>query len=453
MNFSLKKIIQKIKEGTLHEIYQEAKWITQYTKKYYLAIIYYIFLGILSTGMGLATSISSKYLIDAVTGYDSTNIGFIIIVILSMAFGNIIIRAATSRVSTRISLKVNNEIQADIYDKIMNTDWESMSEYHSGDLLNRMNGDVKTVADSVLGWIPSLITKLVQFIGTLAVILYYDSTMAVIALLSAPVSMIMSRMLITRMREYNKKMRQVSSEMMAFNEESFQNIQTIKCFDLINFFGQKLRNVQDTYANMALDYNKFSVYTSSFMSVIGLIVSYATFGWGIYRLWGGFITYGTMTLFLQLSSSLSGGFSALVGMIPSAIGATTSAGRIMAIVELPREKVEHNIIENKADKIDSNTENKLEDNKIVHKSKDKNTDKKLESKSVKIIEQNPKKQGLTLQLSHLGFLYVTSSIKTVRLTIRGITDDAIVTGGGSGTTQHVQDRLVSEVQLRNAFRP
>ena len=48
---------------------------------------------------------------------------------------------------------------------------------------------------------------------------------------------------------------------------------------------------------------------------------------------------------------------------------------------------------------------------------------------------------------------VTSSNKTVRLTIRGITDDAIVTGGGSGTTQHVQDRLVSEVQLRNAFRP
>lgn len=48
---------------------------------------------------------------------------------------------------------------------------------------------------------------------------------------------------------------------------------------------------------------------------------------------------------------------------------------------------------------------------------------------------------------------VTNAMKTVRITVRGITDDAITTGGGSGTVAHVQDSLVSEVQLRNAFRP
>jgi ABC-type bacteriocin/lantibiotic exporter with double-glycine peptidase domain len=364
----IRKLKRKIKEGMLVEMWQEAKWMYQYARKYRRAILYYIILGVLGTGMGLAASVSSKYLIDAVTGHDSSNIGFIISVIIFMAFGNIIVKALTNRFSTRISLKVNNEIQADIYDRILNTDWESMSQYHSGDLLNRQNGDVKTVADSVLGWIPSLFTKLIQFFGTLAVILYYDSTMAVIALLSAPVTMVMSRMLMTRMREYNKRMRQVSSELMAFNEESFQNVQTIKCFDLIGFFGQRLRNVQKKYTDMALDYNKFSIYTSSFMSIVGIVVSYATFGWGVYRLWGGYITYGTMTLFLQLSGGLSSGFSALVGMVPSAIAATTSAGRIMAIVELPREKEE-------------------------------------DINAVKLIEKNTKNQGLSVKLSHIAFQY------------------------------------------------
>jgi hypothetical protein len=45
-----------------------------------------------------------------------------------------------------------------------------------------------------------------------------------------------------------------------------------------------------------------------------------------------------------------------------------------------------------------------------------------------------------------------SGVKTVRMTVRGITDDAIATGAGSAMA-HVQDSLVSEVQLRNAFRP
>ncbi|MBQ6569630.1 MAG: ABC transporter ATP-binding protein, partial [Clostridia bacterium] len=73
--------------------------------------------------------------------------------------------------------------------------------------------------------------------------------------------------------------------------------------------------------------------------IVASIVSFICFAWGAYRLWSGVISYGTMTLFLQLATSLSGAFSALVAMVPSAIAATTSAGRIMEVTKLPRETV------------------------------------------------------------------------------------------------------------------
>ena len=98
-----------------------------------------------------------------------------------------------------------------------------------------------------------MITRSVQFLGILAIILYYDPTMAVIALASAPVMVIVSKTLMKKMRDYNKKMRQVSSEVMSFNEESFQNIQSVKAFDLVEFFSNKLRNVQQNYKNVYLD--------------------------------------------------------------------------------------------------------------------------------------------------------------------------------------------------------
>lgn len=335
----IKKVIKKIKDGTVKEMYHEAKWIYSYIRNYKMVVVFYIVLGIVGTFMGLAGSIASKYLIDAVTGYDSGRIGIIISVILSMGLGGIAINAILSRISTKINVKVGNEIRADIYDKIINTDWESMSSYRSGDLLNRLSGDTSTVAGSVIEWIPSLITKSVQFISILAVILYYDPTMAVLALISAPVTLLVSKVLMKRMRKFNKDIRIVSSEMMSFNQETFSNLQSIKAFNLVNVFSNKLRDVQRKYTDVNLDYNKFSIYTSSFMSVVGMVVSYSCFGWGVYRLWTGHITYGTMTLFLQLSSSLSGAFSALIGLVPSAIAATTAAGRIMEIVELPRENM------------------------------------------------------------------------------------------------------------------
>ena len=367
MNF-IKKVIKKIQDGMLQEMWEEAKWMWQYIRRYKFAVFFYLILGIFSTLMGLAGSVLSKYLIDAVTGVDKTNIGWIIGGIVGMALGGVVISAITSRISTKISIKVNNEIRQEAYNKVMRSDWLSMTNFHSGDILNRLNSDVSTVSGSVIGWIPSLITKFVQFVGALLIILYYDPTMAILALISAPVMLIVSKLLMTKMRYFNKKSREVSSEVMAFNEESFQNIQSIKAFDLIGLFNKKLINMQEKYKKVSLDYNKFSIATSSFMSIVGMIVSYSCFGWGVYRLWTGHITYGTMTLFLQLSGTLSSSFNSLVGMVPSAISATTSAGRLMDFFNLSNEEL-------------------------------------LDDEKVQYIDKNTKDQGLTVELSDVMFNY------------------------------------------------
>lgn len=351
----IKKVIKKIKEGMLQEMYEETKWMYTYAKKYKFQIVFYIFLGVLTTVMGLASSVGSKYLIDAVTGQDSGNIALIALFIVAMGLFSIGINAITTMISARINIKVNNEIQAEVFDKILVADWISMKEFHSGDLLNRLNGDVNTVASSILSWIPSLITRSAQFFGILAIILYYDPTMAVIALGSAPVMLIVSKTLMKKMRDYNKRMRQVSSDVMSFNEESFQNIQSIKAFDLVGLFSKRLRDVQQNYKDVFLDYNKFSVYTSSFMSVVGMFVAYACFGWGVYRLWTGHITFGTMTLFVQLSGQLSSSFKSIVSLVPSAISATTSAGRIMEFFKI---KDESDLEDDKAKLIQNNTQGK-----------------------------------------------------------------------------------------------
>lgn len=404
MNF-IKKVIRKIKEGMLQEMWEETKWMYQYAKRYKVAILLYIILGVVGTGMGLGGSVASKYLIDAVTGVDKRNIGSIVFLIIAMAVLGVVIKAVSSRITAKISVKVNNEIQREVYDKIMTTDWLSMTKFHSGDLLNRLNSDVGTVSNSVLGWVPSLITKLAQFLGALAIILYYDPTMAALALLSAPVMIIFSKMLMTKMRFYNKRTREVSSDVMSFNEESFQNIQSIKSFDLIGLFSKRLINMQDKYKDVYMDYNKFSIYTSSFMSLVGMMVSYSCFGWGVYRLWSGAITYGTMTLFLQLSGSLTSTFSALVGLVPSAISATTSAGRLMAFFDLPHEE-------------------KIDDDKV------------------QIMEKRSLKKGLSVELKDVMYNYDENKVVFEGANVKANPGEIVALVGPSGEGKTTMVRLL-----------
>ena len=218
-------ILKRIQEGILYEMLDEAKWILRYSLHYKWQIVWYIALGVFGTGMSLGIGIVSKYIIDAVTGYDSSKLLAAVVGFAAMNLFNVGVNAWAGRISAKIRILVTQEIRAEVFGKILLADWEALSEYHSGDLLNRVNNDVNTVASNVLGWIPNFITSLVQFFATFALIMYYDPTMAVLALLSAPVTLLMSRMLMRNIRTYNKKMLEVNSQLMSFNEEALQNIQ------------------------------------------------------------------------------------------------------------------------------------------------------------------------------------------------------------------------------------
>lgn len=333
-----KRLKEKLRDGSAEEIKSEAAWILRYMLRYRKHICGYMVLGIAGTLTELASGVTSKYLIDAVTGYRKELLIRMMALMAFTGIGRILLNGVTSRVLTKISLKVNREMLCEVFQKILSTQWEYMKRYRSGDLLSRLHTDISVVSGSILGWMPSLVTKLVHFIGSLAVIFYFDPVMGAIAMASAPVTAFASKTLIGRMRSFSRKMRAASSNMMEFSQESFSQIQAIKAFHLSGVFMNRLDRVQNEYIDTTMEYNLFSVRTSLLMSLLSMCVSLGCIAWGAFRLWTGRITYGTMALFLQTAKTLEADFSALIRLVPSAVSATTSAGRIMDITELPKEE-------------------------------------------------------------------------------------------------------------------
>ena len=331
------RVKRKIDDGFLQEFVGELRWLWQYIRRYRATVAIHILLGVLGILMSLGSSVASKHLIDAVTGYQSGAIGLAASLMVGMQLGNIAMRSISSRVGAVINIRVQNEMQAEVYRRILATDWESVERFRSGDLLSRLNTDAGAVASGVTSFIPSLISSSVQFIGAFGIIACYDPTMAAIALLGVPVSVLVSRVLIRRMRAYDREMKGIYSDLMSFHEDSFQNITSIKAFGISGLFDRKMDGLLHAYRRSYLQYNRFSVKTTALMSLMGLAVSAGCFGWGVYRLWAGAISYGSMTMFLQLASSLGAAFSTLIGLAPTAISISTSAGRVMAVVELPAE--------------------------------------------------------------------------------------------------------------------
>ena len=334
---SLDILIKRWKDGTFSEIIDDWKWILSYSKKYKGAIIFYTLLGVFSTSMGLVSSVASKYMIDIITGYQTSKLGIMIAITLGSAAFNLIFSNVINRISTKLSIDINNDIQADIFDQIMDADWLELNQYSNGDVLNRFNSDVNTISSNAISWLPTIVIAIYNFIATFLVIWHYDKVMSLLAFASAPVMLLMSKFLIKKQREYAKKVKEMSSQVMTFEVETFYNFDTIKSFGISSLYGKKLRDWQAKFKKISLEYNMFSIKTGIFMSIMGMIVQYAAFGYCLFRLWTHDITYGTMTLFLQQRSNLNAAFNNVVSIIPAFLNSSISAHRIRELAQLPKE--------------------------------------------------------------------------------------------------------------------
>ncbi len=334
---SIDILIRKWKEGTIKEILDDWKWIFSYSLRHKGAIAFYLILGIFSTTMGLIGSIASKYLIDIITGYQTSKLWIMISIMIGSSVFGLVFGSLISRITIKLNIAINNDIQSDIFDKIIDADWTAINQYSNGDVLNRFTSDIGTVSSNAISWLPSIVIALYQFIASFLVIMHYNTTMAWIAFASAPFILLVSRFVIKKQREYGKKMREMSSEVMTFEVETFYNFDTIKSFGITKQYSNKLRWWQQRFRDVSLDYNLFSIKTNIYMSVVGMLVQFLAFFYCLYLLWTHAITYGTMTLFMQQRSALSGSFKSVLGIIPSFLTSSISAHRVRELVELPKE--------------------------------------------------------------------------------------------------------------------
>ena len=338
----IKRIFGRIREGRLKELTTQWMWMYVYVRRYWWLIAIYTALGSMGSFLGLGTSLVSRDLVDAVTGSSGGKILEAAVFYVGVGVSQIFVNLIKGRISLRIRLKITNEIREDIYSQILHTDWASLSGYRTGDFLYRVNGDAGIVSGNILNFIPNLVSICISFGGAFLVMIQNDPWMALIALAGAPVTFLSSRRTTKKMRAYQSRNQNVATDKMAFDQETFQNLQIIKAFGLVECFTGKLHQIQKESMDMAMAQNKFQSGTMVLNSLIGQLVGYLCYGFAIFRLWRGDITYGTMTMFVSMAASLRGSFNAIIGLLPTVVRVGTSVERIMEMVNLPREETQDN---------------------------------------------------------------------------------------------------------------
>ncbi|MBQ0102442.1 MAG: ABC transporter ATP-binding protein [Firmicutes bacterium] len=334
----LQTLLDKWYDGTFTDFFDDWKWIFSFSKKYKGIIVFYTVFGLVGSTLSLGSAWLSKILINIIVEKQTENLWLLVFAAVFSLVFSLVIGSVLSRIGLKISIYVNNDIQSEIFGKIIDAEWKELNKYPNGDLLNRFGSDTGTVAGNAIGWIPRIIISLYSFAATFWLLFKTDPNMAWIALGSAPVLLIMSRFIMRKMREYKKRILELNSAMTSFEVDTFYNFDMIKSFGVSGTTEKKLKRWQGKYRDYNLDYNKFEIKANIGVSLLQAAVSALAFGYCLWRLWSGQILYGDMAFFLQQRSALSSRFNLIVGTVPGMVSSAISAHRIRELVDLPKEK-------------------------------------------------------------------------------------------------------------------
>ena len=242
-----------------------------------------------------------------------------------------------------LGIKAQNEMQRQMLDRLLRAEWKGRDRHHSGDITNRLENDVSTVVTFLTETLPNMLSTLLMFLGAFTYLCLMDYMLALITVGMLPIFLLLSRIYISKMRKYTRRIRNFDSKVQSILQETVQNrmlIKTLECGDMVI---NRLDNRQINLRHHVKRRTRFSVLSNVTLHggfAIGFLIAFL---WSTYRLSQHAITFGAMTAFLQLVNRIQTPAKDLTRLAPAFVAVLTAAERLIELEEMPQEEDGENI--------------------------------------------------------------------------------------------------------------
>lgn len=315
-----------------------AKWLWTIAQGNRLQMFLNATIGILQVVASLLSVYAVKHAIDVASHEIEGNLYIAIAFMGGIILSDFALSISSIWVRNLLGIKAQNRLQQIMLERVLRSEWQARNARHSGDTINRLEGDVSVVVGFLTETLPSALSTLLLFLGAFAYLYSMDPALALITIAIVPVCILLSKFYVKKMRKLNRDVRDSDSKIQSVMQESVQNAMVIKTLESDGTMIGKLSASHAELRQNVVRRTIFSVLSNLTLN-LGFALSYLlTFAWSAVRLSAGTLTFGGMTAFLQLVSRIQGPARSLVKLLPRSVAVLTAAERLMELEDIPEEE-------------------------------------------------------------------------------------------------------------------
>lgn len=295
------------------------------------------FLQTVAAAASLAFVWFSKRVVDIATGQLDAPLGLAIWLLVGIMVLQVLMRIFVKYYEGRITILAKNRIRSDVFEKALRSTWTGKDKFHSADMANRMEEDIRVITEFICCDIPTAFVTVLQLIAAVVMLFVFSSSLAWILIWIMPVAVVGARLYFRRMRALTTEIRTIDGRINGHLQETLQHRVLVKTLGSVGASEEELEALQEQERSRTVSRLGYSALSRGFMSV-GFSAGYlVAFIWGVLGLRDGSVTYGLMVAFLQMVGQVQRPVANLALYIPAFIKSLSSEERLLEIGELPQE--------------------------------------------------------------------------------------------------------------------
>lgn len=322
-----------------------SKLIKYLGKSKYLVIMI-MFTTIITTALNLAGPSLQGKAIDAITitaGKISVDYDSLVRTLVTMGVVYLLstgIQISQGIAAAKISQSTVYHMRKDLFNKISYLSIGYTDTHSHGDIMSRMTNDVDNISMTMSSSITSLISAALTLIGSFVMLVLYDWRMALISLITIPLTVFVSMNLSKFMRKYFVKKQILLGQMNTQVEEMVTGFKTVIAYGKEDDACRDFAKISEEFRKCSIKANIWGGIMGPAMNIINNLNYLIVACFSVYFTSIGVISVGDIQSILQYSRQLSQPINQISNQYASILTAIAGAERVFTILETPNEKDE-----------------------------------------------------------------------------------------------------------------
>ncbi len=313
------------------------KWICDVAKPKMGHIVLVMLINAVIAVTGTVTALVTKHLLDSATDGNMSGLVRFSVMCALIAFFQISLSVFLRYYTEKLRAKLDISYKERLFATQLSKSYAQIRAFHSGEMVNRLTGDVSVITDAVTNLPPTVISVVVRLVCAFTVLVVMQWQFAVIFAVGGIIIYVATRFFRDKVKKLHKDMQKQEGRVRSFWQEVLENLLVVKSFGGEEMSVEKSGQLQKEHYKVRMKkavVGSLSSGASHFVMRAGYIFALV---WCAYKMLNEQMSFGSLTAITSLVAQVQMPFSSLSGIVPRYYAAISSAERIMEIEALTQE--------------------------------------------------------------------------------------------------------------------